>query len=85
MVKIYGTTLCVDCLECMETFDKEGIEYTLYDFKDDIENLKVFIHLRDTDPAFDRVKEKDALGIPCIVKEDGSIVIGLKRFMRERQ
>ena len=27
MIKIYGSSMCPDCICCKEAFDKEGIKY----------------------------------------------------------
>jgi glutaredoxin-related protein len=36
-------------------------------------NLKAFLRLRDTNPAFDEIKRNGFVGIPAIVMEDGEI------------
>ena len=38
-------------------------------------NLKEFIKLRDTHPAFVEAKVVDDLGIPCYVLEDGTVTL----------
>ena len=38
-------------------------------------NLKEFTHLRDNNPVFDKAKENGWLGIPCFVKEDGTVTL----------
>lgn len=35
--------------------------------------LKEFLKLRDDNPVFKEVKEEGLIGIPCFVKEDGSV------------
>ena len=41
---------------------------------------KEFIVLRDSHPAFAKVRERGNIGIPCFVKEDGSVFISLKHY-----
>ena len=36
--------------------------------------------LRDTHPAFEKVRERGNIGIPCFIKEDGTVIISLKKF-----
>ena len=73
MLKIYGSMLCGDCVQCCADLDKAGVKYEFLDFADSLANLKAFLTMRDSLPLFDGVKEAGAIGIPCIVCEDGSI------------
>ena len=43
-------------------------------------SLKEFLVLRDNHPAFAKVRERGNIGIPCFVKEDGSVIISLKHY-----
>lgn len=38
-------------------------------------NLRSFLHYRDNHPAFDEIKEKGRVGLPCIVINDGEKII----------
>ena len=73
MVKIYGSMLCPDCVECRKDLDQAGIDYIFCDFQEDLRNLKAFLTLRDGNPLFDPVRQQGNIGIPCLVKEDGSL------------
>lgn len=75
MLKIYGSMLCPDCVACREAFDKSGVAYEYNDFADDLRSLKAFLALRDADAAFDAVKAEGKIGIPCIIREDGSVTL----------
>ena len=72
MLKIYGSMLCPDCVECRADLDRAGIEYEFLDFADSLLNLKEFLRLREGE-CFASVKEAGAIGIPCILQDDGSI------------
>lgn len=83
MIKIYAMSTCSDC-----TYIKEQVtnnpQYEVIDLGAEARNLKEFLQLRDTNPAFDRVKQKGTIGIPCFVLEDGRVTFraeeaGLKR------
>lgn len=80
MIRIYGNMLCPDCVQCREELDAAGVEYTYLDIGNDLRNLKEFLLLREQ-PVFDPIKEKGAIGIPCIVKEDGDILFDWSEFM----
>ena len=73
MLKINGSMLCPDCVQCREDLDKAGIEYEFLDFGDSLKNLKEFLKLRDGNPMFDPIRAEGKIGIPCLQKDDGSL------------
>ena len=75
MVKIYGSMLCPDCVQCREDLDKAGIQYEYLDFADHLRNLKEFLAIREAEPIFRDVRANGSIGIPCIVKEDGTVTL----------
>ena len=78
-MKVYVMSGCPDCTQVKE-LAKTDARFTLIDIGESPRNLKEFLRLRDTHPAFDRVKERGTIGIPCFVQEDGSIVFALNRL-----
>ena len=81
MIKIYGSMMCPDCVQCREELDKAGVAYEYLDFSDNLRNLKEFLKLRDGDPLFLPVKEAGSIGIPCILMEDGSLTLSWDEFL----
>ena len=81
MIKIYGSMLCPDCVKCREELDQAGIAYEYLDFADSLLHLKEFLKLRETSPLFDTVKENGGIGIPCIVREDGTVTLDWAELM----
>lgn len=75
MLKIYGSMLCPDCVRCREDLDRAGVAYEYLDFSENLKNLKEFLKLRDENDLFVEVKRNGGIGIPCIVKEDGTILL----------
>lgn len=75
MLKIYGSMLCKDCVACREAFDQAGIAYTYLDFAEDLGNLKEFLAIREGNPLFDEARQKGGIGIPCVLREDGSVTL----------
>lgn len=73
MLKIYGSMLCPDCVQCRADLDKAGVPYEYLDLFDDLKNLKDFLAIRDREPIFATVKEQGSIGIPCIIDEQGSV------------
>ena len=81
MLKIYGSMLCKDCVECVDDLKKANVEFEFLDFADALLNLKEFLKIRDENPRFDAVREKGSIGIPAIVKEDGSVTLDWAEFL----
>ena len=75
MLKIYGSMLCKDCVECVEDLKKHHVEFEFLDFADQLSHLKEFLKIRDENALFDAVRENGSIGIPCIVGEDGRIFL----------
>lgn len=73
MLKIYGSRLCPDCVQCCADLEGAGIAYEYHDFSEDLLALKEFLAIRDRDPQFAEVRESGRIGIPCIVEEDGTV------------
>lgn len=72
MMKVYGSMLCPDCVECCAAYDKAEIEYEFINITGGMPALKEFLHLRDNSALFDPVRERQAVGIPYIVTDDGA-------------
>ena len=81
MLKIYGSMLCPDCVECCEALDRVKADYEFLDFGRDLKNLKEFLKLRDNLGLFDEARKEGYIGIPCIVKADGSVTLSWEEFM----
>ncbi len=72
MIKVYVMSTCPDCRQAKEQL-KDNPNYQLVDIGEHVRNLKEFIRLRDSNPAFNKAKANGNIGIPCFVKEDGSV------------
>ena len=79
MTKIYVMESCPDCTQVKQLY-KDNPAYELVDIGQQARSLKEFIALRDNHPAFAKVRERGNIGIPCFVKEDGSVFISLKHY-----
>ena len=73
---------CPDCTEVKALYANRP-EYELIDIGQQARNLKEFLALRDHHPAFAKVRERGNIGIPCFVREDGSVAISLKHYEAE--
>ena len=81
MLKIYGSMLCPDCVNCREDLDQAGVAYEYLDFSEHLLHLKVFLTLRDSESVFDEIRTAGKIGIPCIVTEDGKVTLDWSEFL----
>lgn len=81
MIKIYGSMLCKDCVQCRNDLDSAGVSYEYLDFADSLMHLKEFLAIRESCALFDEVRKNGSIGIPCIVREDGSVTLDWEEFM----
>ena len=72
MLKVYGTSICIDCRNFKAIRDNRGFEAEYIDITENTTNLKEFLKIRDCDPIFAPIKEQHGIGIPLFVKEDGT-------------
>jgi glutaredoxin-related protein len=82
MLKIYGSMLCKDCVECVEDLKKANVDFEFLDFADSLLYLKEFLAIRDGNDQFNAAREKGSIGIPAIVKEDGSVTLDWDEFLK---
>jgi len=81
MLKIYGSMLCPDCTKCREDLDRAEVAYEYLDFGESVKNLKAFLAIRDRSPLFDEVRKSGSIGIPCILREDGTVSLSWQEFI----
>ena len=79
MTRIYVMGSCLDCAQAKHLYG-DNPDYEIIDIGKQARNLKEFLALRDNHPAFDKVRERGAIGIPCFVKEDGEGVISMNHY-----
>ena len=85
MLKIYGSLLCPDCAECCADLEQTGIEYTFCDFSESLLYLKEFLSIRDSSDLFAEVRKNGQIGIPCIVREDGSHTLDWTEYVSQTE
>lgn len=65
---------CADC-EYVEKQVEGNDDFEIIDISANVRNLKMFLDLRDSNPAFDEAKAVGDIGIPCYLLEDGSVTL----------
>lgn len=72
MIKMYVMQTCPYC-EYVEKQVEGDARFQIVDIGAHVRNLKEFLDLRDHHPAFAEPKAVGDVGVPCYVREDGSI------------
>ena len=83
MLKVYGMRICPDTVECCEALTRAGVEYEYLDFADALGNLKEFLKLRDSHPAFAEARQEGYIGIPCLVGDSGEIFLSWSNYVSQ--
>ena len=65
---------CPYC-EYVEKQVEGNSKFEVIDIGKHVHNLKQFLDLRDSSPAFDEAKRIGDVGIPCYVLEDGTVTL----------
>lgn len=74
MIKMYVMKTCPYC-EYVERQVVGNSNFDVIDIGSHVRNLKKFLDLRDHSAAFDEAKKIGDIGIPCYVREDGSVTL----------
>ena len=82
MLKIYGSPLCPDCVKCKQELEAAGVEFLYLDIGEKLLYLKQFLKLRDGNELFEPVRQRGQIGIPCIVREDGTITFEWNEYLK---
>ncbi len=75
MIKIYGMPSCPDCAYLHDQIAGREKEFEYIDLGSHVKLFKEFLAIRDNNPLFDECKAKGYAGIPCFVREDGSVTL----------
>ena len=84
MVTFYGSHICSGCREAKANGEKKGFHgYEFIEITETTDNLRAFLKLRDTREELKEAKEAGRIGIPCFVREDGSITLEAQDVLKE--
>jgi len=74
MIKMFVMHTCPDC-EYVEKQVEGNPGFEVIDIGQHVRNLKQFLDLRDSRPEFDEARRIGDVGIPCYVREDGTVTL----------
>ena len=74
-VIVYGTMNCPDTVDALREYKARGVDFEFRDIDADIKTLKEFLKLRDTEDVFAEARQEHFVGVPCVVRDDGSLTL----------
>lgn len=74
-MKVFGSDICGDCCEFKALMQARGFDVEYVDITESVANLKAFLKLRDSEAAFNNVRERGGIGISAFVREDGAVTL----------
>lgn len=74
MIKIYSMKTCLDCKYIYPQVENDH-NFQVIDIGEHVRLLKEFLRLRDNNAAFNESRKHGYVGIPCFVREDGSVTL----------
>ena len=80
-VVVYGTRNCPDTVAALAAYEKRGIIVDFRDIDSSVATLKAFLTLRDTKDVFASVRANHGVGVPCVIKEDGSLTLDWEEIL----
>lgn len=83
-VTVLGSSLCSDTKNALEVLKDKKDEVQFEDVSTDLAVLKKFCVLRESNPLFDQIKQKNGLGMPVFISEDNHISLDLQEVLNWR-
>lgn len=81
-VTVIGSHLCPDTLYALNRLSGAGAEVEFKNLSASLADLKVYLSLRESSPAYADIRENGGIGIPCFVLENGAVTRSLDEAMR---
>lgn len=82
MIKFFGSHFCPNCKQFLYNLKKYSLDFEFHDISDNLLELKQFLILRDNNKKFERMKEMNGIGIPCII-DDNNIEFHWKDYLHD--
>lgn len=81
-VTVIGSHLCPDTLYALNRLSGAGAEVEFKNLSASLADLKVYLSLRESSPAYADIRENGGIGIPCFVLEDGAVTRSLDEALQ---
>ena len=71
-LQVIGSNLCEDTQDALARLDAKRADYEFVNITESMDNLSMFLKIRDTDENYIAVKERGGVGVPYFIFEDGT-------------
>ena len=82
-VTVIGSHLCPDTLYALNKLVEAKADITFQNLSASLPDLKAYLALRESSPVFEGPKARGSLGIPCFVREDGTVTLELEQVLSQ--
>lgn len=81
-VTVIGSHLCPDTLYALNRLSEVKAEIEFRNLSASLADLKAYLSLRESSPAYADIRESGGIGIPCFVLEDGTATRSLDEVLK---
>ena len=74
-MKVYGSEICSGCRAFKALMAERGFSVEFIEITENIDNLRAFLKIRDTEQCFDAIRQEGRVGIPVFVSDDGEVTL----------
>lgn len=80
-VTVIGSHLCPDTLYALHRLSEARAEIDFKNLSASLPDMKAYLALRESSPAYADIRENGGIGIPCFVLEDGTATRDLEQVL----
>lgn len=80
-ITVIGSHLCPDTLYALNRLAASGAETSFRDILSCHADLQAYLHIRETSELYAEIRGTQRLGVPCFVREDGSMTLSLDEVL----
>ncbi len=82
-ITIIGSHLCPDTLYALNKLIDMKASVDFKNLSADLKDLKAYLAARESEPAYEAVKENGGIGIPFFILEDGTKTLDLDEVLEK--
>ncbi|MCC8061346.1 MAG: glutaredoxin [Clostridiales bacterium] len=83
-VTVIGSHLCPGTLAALHRLSEAGISVSYKDILSCHADLREYLALRDSHELYADIRGTDRLGVPCFIREDGSMTLELEEILQTK-
>lgn len=80
-ITVIGSHLCPDTLYALNRLTSAGVQADFQDILSCHAVLQTYLNIRETSELYADIRGTQRLGVPCFVREDGSMTLSLDEVL----